>query len=129
MNLKDFSLLADENIHPRVIQSLRASGHSVTSLLEIGLKGAIDPEILKYSKAENRVILTHDSDLGMLAILAGAPVYGIIYLRPGSINPEFTTASLNALFAEELELEPPFIIVVDRRGESIKIRVRRIEQP
>ena len=42
MSLFDRPLLADENIHPGVVQALADRGVSVVSITEIGLAGASD---------------------------------------------------------------------------------------
>ena len=51
--------------------------------------------------SEKRIIVTHDSDFGTLAVLGGEPVLGIIYLRPGHIDPTFTCDTLRALFEDD----------------------------
>jgi predicted nuclease of predicted toxin-antitoxin system len=127
MKLTDCSFLADENIHPRVIQQLRELGFPVISVHDVGLTGMADSDILRYCVSENRVILTHDSDFGMLAILEGEPIIGIIYLRPGHRDPAFTLPTLEAVFREDLDIDSPFILVAERRGEKIKMRIRKIE--
>jgi predicted nuclease of predicted toxin-antitoxin system len=85
-----FPLLADENIHPEVISYLRESGYDIASVSERGLSGQSDDAILNIAFQDRRIILTHDSDFGRLAILQDLPFVGIIYLRPGHIQASFT---------------------------------------
>lgn len=73
---------------------------------------------------ENRVVLTHDSDFGRLAIANSEPMLGIVFLRPGHIEPTFTLETLEAVFREVEEIASPFILVAERVGERIKIRIR-----
>lgn len=127
MILREATYLADENIHPQVVQYLRDSGISVVTVRETGLAGASDIDILRHSVSCQRVVLTHDSDFGMLAIMAGEPVLGIIYLRPSHIIPEFTISSLKAVFEQVGNPEPPFIIVSERSKQKIMIRIRKLE--
>lgn len=128
MNLRDVRLLADENLHSKVISHLRLIGFDVLSVREEGWFGTKDVELLRRANTDQRVIVTHDADFGLLAIRQGHPVYGILYFRPGHMKPEQTVAMLQSLLAQELSVSTPFIIVVQRRGEDITIRVKMLSQ-
>lgn len=67
MRLGDLSLVADENVHPEVVQALRRQGFDVLDVKESGWIGSSDLEVLRRAFAENRIVLTHDSDFGKLA--------------------------------------------------------------
>ena len=129
MRLARFGFLADENIHPAVVTSLRDDGIDVLTVQDLDLEGAIDTAVLRRAVALGRFVLTHDSDFGRLAIAAGEPICGILYLRPGHIKPELTFAAIKALLSEEVDVTPPCIIVATRRGDSLWIRVRRHRMP
>ena len=124
MKLSQFAFLADENIQPEVVAFLRRLGLDVVPANEVGLAGAADTEILRVALETNRVVLTHDSDCGTLAVAAGQPVRGIVYLRPGHIEAQFTVESLKAILKADLDLTPPFLLVAVRRGDVVTIRVR-----
>lgn len=126
MNLRRAAFLADENIRRDVVAHLRGLGLDVSRVPETGLAGAGDREILRRSVAENRVVLAHDADFGTLAFAGGEPIVGIVYLRPGHIDPTFVIELLETIFRRELELEPPFIVVAERRRQLVTIRVRRM---
>jgi len=51
---------------------------------------------------------------------------GIIYLRPGHIDPDFTVATLRYLRIQDIEVEFPFVIVAERRQQRIRVRVRQM---
>jgi predicted nuclease of predicted toxin-antitoxin system len=68
--------------------------------------------------------MTHDSDFGKLAIQAGEPYTGILFLRPGHISPEFVLGALVALEASLITVTPPFIVVVERKDAQVRVRVR-----
>ncbi len=119
-------MLADENIHPQVVDALRRRGADVLDVKESGWIGSTDLEILRKASTENRVVLTHDSDFGKLAITTGEPMFGIIYLRPGHIKPTFTLETLEVLFAELTEVTPPFIAVAERLEQRVRIRYRSL---
>lgn len=120
----DTPLLADENIHPEVIRALLQDGKDVRSVHDEGLGGCDDVEILRRAHSQGRAILTHDSDFGSLVIRTGEPFTGIIYLRPGHIQPAFVRTMLNAVESVIAEVEPPFIVVVERKESTIKVRMR-----
>ncbi len=126
MNPLDFPLLADENIHPDVVAFLRTSGRDVESIVEKRLFGQSDVDVLRLAYQSGRVVLTHDSDFGSLAIVQGEPFTGIIYLRPGHIRPGFTIQTLKAISAQSLDVRSPFIIVAERHRWAVQIRVRQL---
>jgi len=121
----DFPLLADENVHPDVIEFLREAGLDVESVSEQGKFGLPDTKVLQQASEADRVVLTHDSDFGGLALL-GAKFVGIIYLRPGHIRADFTMKTLKAIRNNAPEVTPPFILVAERTGDIVKIRVRQL---
>jgi len=126
MTLRDCRFLADENLHSAVIAHLRNQGVDVTSVREQGWSGTTDRELLHRAHADDRVILTHDSDFGLLAIRQGEPVYGILYLRPGHIKPEQTVTTLQTLFDQSLSVTPPFLVVAQKNGENLTIRMKSL---
>jgi predicted nuclease of predicted toxin-antitoxin system len=125
VNLFEFPLLADENIHPDVIAYLRLDGLDVTSISEQGHFGLSDVKVLRQAFRAGRIVLTHDSDFGSLALM-GAEFVGIRYLRPGHIRAEFTVQMLQAIRDREVDVTPPFIVVAERTGENVKIRIRKL---
>lgn len=124
MRLRHQAFVTDENIHPDVVRALRRDGCDVLDVKESGFVGASDLVILRMALEENRIILTHDSDFGRLAIANSEPILGILYLRPGHIEPAFTLETLEAVFREVDEVASPFILVAERTGDRIKIRIR-----
>ncbi len=126
MKLRGSRFLSDENIHADVVAFLRSEGCDILDVKEEGLNGADDLFLIRFSFAEARVVLTHDSDFGTLAMAAQEPIFGIIYLRPGHIHPEVTAGTVRALLDQELDPQPPFIIVAVRSGSRVKIRLRAL---
>lgn len=124
MKALDFPLLADENVHPEVIEFLRDTGLDVESVSEQGQFGLPDSQVLQQATEAGRVVLTHDSDFGGLALM-GAKFIGIIYIRPGHIRTDFTMKTLNVVRDNAPEVTPPFILVAERTGDTVKIRVRQ----
>ena len=88
------------------------------------MTGADDLTVLRLANAQQRVIVTHDSDFGTLAIARGEPIIGIVHLRPGHISPRFTFETLMELLDRDFDLTPPFIIMAEHGGGKVRIRVR-----
>ena len=125
MRALDFPILADENVHPEVIEFLRKAGLDVDSIAVQGNFGLSDSEVLQQATEAGRIVLTHDSDFGGLALM-GAKFVGILYLRPGHIRADFTIKTLEAIRDNAPEVMPPFILVAERTGDTVKIRVRQL---
>jgi predicted nuclease of predicted toxin-antitoxin system len=126
LTLQDLPLLADESIHPDVVDHLRKADVDVVSVREVGLSGHSDRDVIGLGFSQNRVVLTHDRDFGRLAIAAGEPLVGIVYVRPGHIDPQVTVSSMVSVLQADLDLSRPFVLVVDRRGRELRIRLRHI---
>ncbi|QDV59412.1 DUF5615 family PIN-like protein [Rosistilla oblonga] len=126
MKLNDCRLLADENLHSRVVESLRAMEMDVQSVREEGWSGKPDGELLQLAVEDKRVVVTHDSDFGALAIRRRQAVYGILYLRPGHMQPAKTIALAQSVLRQAIDVTPPFIVVAHCAGEDVTIRVREL---
>lgn len=125
MELIEFSILADENIHPAVIAFLREQGLDVFSFPEQGKFGLSDADILHFAVETNRIVLTHDSDFGGLVVLNEQSFVGIVYVRPGHIQAGFTIETIRTVFEQVKDVKAPFIIVAERSGENVRIRLRK----
>jgi predicted nuclease of predicted toxin-antitoxin system len=119
-----FPLLADENIHPDVVQALADQGKDIRSVQSEGLAGRRDVVILRHALPRGWVVLTHDSDFGTLAMRSGEPHFGIIYLRPGHIVARFVLEMLEAIESLPIELSSPFIVTAERKRGTVRVRVR-----
>jgi predicted nuclease of predicted toxin-antitoxin system len=126
VKLSDFGLLTDENIHAAVVAELRAMGFDVYDVRENELFARDDSALLQLAYSQGRAVVTHDSDFGALTVARLEPFVGIVYLRPGHIDPQFTIESLRLIAARDLELAPPFIVVAKRTANSVTIRVRNL---
>ncbi len=124
MKLRDFKLLTDENLDPIIVQWLIDAGFDVADVCHLSLQGSTDAVLLRHAVLENRLVVTHDADFGTLAVLHGEPVIGVIYLRPGHIDPQFTIGTLTPLLAKDPDVAPPFILVARRSGDEVAIRIR-----
>jgi predicted nuclease of predicted toxin-antitoxin system len=131
VNLASFPFFADESIPPQVVLALREAGLDLSSAQEAGLSGQDDLVLLRHAYSAGRIILTFDADFGRLAVFTTEPVIGIVYLRPGHLRPQFTVASVLTLLKLNLDVQPPVLLVADRRGNRLKVRRRDLppQQP
>ena len=123
----DFPLLTDENLDPAVVRFLRDQGFDVVDIAEQRMFGKTDGEVLKLAVSQGRVVVTHDSDFGTLAMGQGEKFIGVVYLRPGHIDSQFTIETLQSLFDAKPEVKAPFIVVAKRSGPDVSIRVRLLD--
>jgi predicted nuclease of predicted toxin-antitoxin system len=118
----DHPLLADENIHPEVVMDLRRQGRDVVTVVEGGLLGRPDPELIAFAARAGRVVVTHDRDFASLWWHQSQ--IGIVYLRPGHIPAAWVIEILAAIDAHDIELAPPFLVTAERRRDRVRIVVR-----
>jgi predicted nuclease of predicted toxin-antitoxin system len=125
VKLLAYPLLTDENIHADVVSWLRQGGRDVESVFDHALNGQPDAKILQHAHAGGRVVITHDSDFGLIAIRGGQPFTGILYLRPGHFSASFTLETLRAVDLSPIDIAAPFIAVAERRENETRVHVRR----
>lgn len=127
MKITDFPLLTDENISPTFVEYLIETGLEIKDVKIENLFGKSDAFLLDLANEEGRVVVTHDSDFGHLVFKKEQTCIGIIYLRPGHFDPAFTISSWKTLINGDIEVEPPFILVAEHTGSSLKIRYRSLK--
>jgi predicted nuclease of predicted toxin-antitoxin system len=121
-----YPILADENIHEEVVYFLRKQGLQIESIKERGLRGSTDKQIIALAQSEEKIILTHDAYFGRILHFSQGIKTGVIFLRPGHIDYTFTIQTITSILATELQAQIPFIMVAERTGEDIKIRLRSL---
>jgi predicted nuclease of predicted toxin-antitoxin system len=76
--------------------------------------------------SQGQLVVTQDADFGALAILQKEPLFGVLCLRPGHIDAQFTNVTIQSVVGIDPELDPPFILVAQRPGNHVSIRVRAL---
>jgi predicted nuclease of predicted toxin-antitoxin system len=80
-------LASDENFDDDIVRGLlrRRPDLDVVRVLDAGLTGSRDPEILAWAASENRILLTHDRDtmpdFAYDRVRAGEPMPGVFLVR------------------------------------------------
>lgn len=74
-------LLLDANLSPRVAAGLRVAGHDAIHVEDLSLLRATDEEIFDRAAADGLVVVTADTDFGMLLTLRRATSPSVVQLR------------------------------------------------
>lgn len=116
--------LVDNALSPTVADRLRTAGHDVVHVRDRGLAAAPDDAVLALAAAEERVLLSADTDFGTLLARSGAVVPSVILFRRASgRRPEIQASLVLAnLLAIADALAAGSIVVIDED----RIRVRSL---
>lgn len=74
-------LLLDANLSPEVARLLTDSGHNAIHVADIGLLSASDPDIMRAAAADDRVLVTADSDFAAMLALGEHRGPSVVLLR------------------------------------------------
>jgi predicted nuclease of predicted toxin-antitoxin system len=104
-------IIADENIHRKVIAGLRAEGHDVLSVAES--RSSVDDEaVLEWAREESCLLLTSDRDFGRLLIAeAGRAPAGVLYLRLPRRGVETILDRVRDLLEGDRDLSDHLVVV------------------
>jgi len=118
--------LADENVQPSVVRALVERGVDIVGAVDAGLGGALDTEVARFAAEQGRIVLTHDRGFaGQMAALRSPPP-GVVVLRPGDMARDRVLAAIDVLPVPDLPVGAPFLIVAERRGTTLRVRLRRL---
>jgi len=74
-------LLVDANLSPRVAVALRSSGLEAVHVVDLDLLTATDDEIFDRAADEGFVVVTADSDFGILLAMRRSTSPSVVHLR------------------------------------------------
>lgn len=97
-------LLLDQNVSPKLVESLNEIYPGSVHVKEIGLDRALDEEIWIYAKVNNFIIISKDADFAERSLLLGFPPF-VVWIRKGNC----TTSEIKNTLVENLELIKKFI--------------------
>lgn len=117
------NFFSDHDVYGQTIKFLRAYGHSVTRAQDVGLAAAEDLEILRYATEHNLILLTRDSDFGILVFQQREYSRGVIFFRIHPITLHAVHQQLLRVLAEltEAELYRSFVSI-----EATRYRLRKL---
>jgi predicted nuclease of predicted toxin-antitoxin system len=126
--------LIDENLSPRVAVLLRDGGVDATHILEYGLGGVSDNRVSALVVAEDRAVISADSDFSTLLSLSGDNAPSLVLLRSTdqlkppaqaalllanlpTIEADLTKGAVVSLSATHLRVR---FLPLDRTGSAIQ---------
>lgn len=95
----------DENLPREFAELLRAVGHDALTVLDQGLVGATDPEILVRCQEERRALITLDLDFSDLRTYPPSDYLGLVVFRVRSQDKKLLINTLSKVIPL-LDLEP-----------------------
>ena len=86
--------LVDENLSPRVAELLSEDGHDAVHVREVQAAGAPDSEVMSIAQAQGRVVISADTDFGVLIAQARALKPSVVLVREfAALRPTELAAS------------------------------------
>lgn len=116
--------LVDNPVSPRVADALNTAGHDAVHVRDRGLHQADDEELVNLAAAEERVILSADTDFGAILAVRNHAKPSLILFRRGtprhpSLQADLLIANLPTITSE---LERGAVVAF----YDTRIRIRRL---
>lgn len=114
-------LFLDENLSPQHAAELRTEGHDAVAVLEVGLSGATDEQILHFAVENGRVIVTLDADFANVMRFPPAQTLGVVRLKVHPATEERIRQAIRRalLYLQNIDITGRLAVV-----DEDKIRIR-----
>jgi predicted nuclease of predicted toxin-antitoxin system len=119
--------LIDNNLSPLLAERFKAAGHDALHVRDIGLQAATDIVILERARADDRVLISADTDFGTLLARSHATEPSVLLIRRLSgrrAADQFTIIQANLAPVTD-DLAADAIVVLG----DYRVRVRRLPLP
>ena len=114
--------LADMGIAISTVNLLVQLGYSAVHVKEIGMKQALDTEIIAKAKNEDRIILTCDLDFGDILAASGDKYPSVIIFRLENETPTNVNKRLTQIFHESsISLREGAIIIAEEARHRVRL--------
>ena len=119
--------LIDNNLSPLLADALKAAGHDAVHLRDFGMQAATDDVVLEHARADERILVSADTDFGGLLARSGASTPSVILIRrlAGRRAAEHAAIILANLDQVAEDLAAGAIVVLHEDS----LRVRRLPMP
>jgi predicted nuclease of predicted toxin-antitoxin system len=119
--------LIDNNLSPLLADALKAVGHDAVHLRDLRMQAATDHVVLERAKADERILVSADTDFGGLLARSGASTPSVILIRrlAGRRAAEQAAIILANLDQVAEDLTAGAIVVLHEDS----LRVRRLPMP
>lgn len=97
--------LIDNALSPALAAALREAGHDAIHVRDLGLRDAADETIMQVAMAEERIVVSADTDFGTLLALNRQRLPSIVLFRRGSPRRPAQQSALLAANLPALEAE------------------------
>ena len=116
--------LIDNALSPNLAVGLRAAGHDVVHVRDVGLASASDADVFQVALADNRAVVSEDTDFGTLLALRDAAKPSVVLFRRIQDRSAANLLSLllTNLAAVTRDLDAGAVVVI----ENARIRIRRL---
>jgi predicted nuclease of predicted toxin-antitoxin system len=116
--------LVDQCLSVELAEALADAGHDVTHLRELGMQRARDPEVLELARAEERVLLSADTDFAaLLARTAARSPSVVLFRRLTGRHPHAQAVVLLGNLSQiSAALDQGSVVVI----EETRLRIRRL---
>ena len=116
-------LLLDENLSGRIRTLMQENGHDATHVADLGLLGAPDEVVLATAEAQDRVLVTADTDFGTLLAATQAAQPSVLLLRRGGRRADQRAEQILAALANaRVPLQAGALVV----AEHSRLRIRQL---
>ena len=114
-------LFLDENLSPQHASQLRAEGHDALAVLEVGLSGANDDQVLRFAVENGRVLVTLDADFAIVIRFPPEKTLGVVRLKVHPATEEKIRDAIRRalLLLQNIDLTGRLAVV-----DEDKIRIR-----